>query len=347
MSDQTTSPPKAIEPSDRPGKWVGVLLFGAAAIAMAPILPRYAADCGVGKVSAAFWRVGIAVPVLLAWVMLRANRRAAILKAEPDRRAVLFAVLAGAFFGVDLTLYYTALTYTTVANATLMSNCAPVFVALAAWMLLGERFNRVFIVGLVLALGGVVVLSLAEGATPRDGLLADPDKKLQGDVLAIVSAVFYAGYQICIKRARRTLPVTKTFLLSMAVSAVVMFAAAGAMDHPDPQADGPVWKIHSGMIPSGAMKTVITGWLVLAVLGLVVQLGGQGSIVTAMRHLPVSFSSVVLLTQPVMAGVLGWVLLGENLGEWHFLGGAAVLAGIYLAQRGSNGTRNQEPGARN
>jgi drug/metabolite transporter (DMT)-like permease len=347
MSVPTPSSPKALEQTARPGKWVGVLFLGAATITLAPILLRYAIDCGVGEVAAAFWRVGIAAPLLFAWIMFRPRHRGALLSASPDRRAVLFAVLGGACFGVDLMLYYTALARTTIANATLMSNCAPVFVAVLAWMLLGERFKRTFIIGLVLALGGALVLSLAERATAQPRQLPYPDQERLGDILAISSAVFYAGYQLCMKRARRSLPVTKAFLLSMTTSAVVLFVASGVIDHPDLQTKGLTWSVHSAMIPSGPMKTVLIGWLVLAALGLLVQLGGQGSIVTATRHLPVSFSSVVLLAQPVMAGVLGWVLLGEVLGGWHFVGGAAVLAGIYLAQRGTNGARNREQGTRN
>ena len=347
MSDQPILPPPLPGHAERPGKWFGVLLLGAATITLAPILLRYATDCGVGPVAAAFWRVGIAAPVLFGWIIVRPRSRAALLSTAGDRRAVLFAVLAGVCFGVDLMFYYLALVRTTIANATLMSNCAPIFVALAAWLLLRERFTWVFIVGLILAIGGAAVLSLAESSAERVGAFADSGRRFQGDILAITSAVFYAGYQLCIKRARRSLPVPKTFLLSMAASAVVLFAASGVLDHPDLSTKGVTWSVHSAMIPGGAMKMILYGWLVLAALGLLVQLCGQGSIVTAMRHLPVSFSSVVLLTQPVMAGVLGWVLLGEVLGGWHFVGGAAVLAGIYLAQRGTNGTRNQEQGTRN
>ena len=85
------------------------------------------------------------------------------------------------------------------------------------------------------------------------------------------------------------------------------------------------------------------GWLMVA-LGLVVQLGGQGSIVAALRHLPVSLSTVVLLAQPVSVAVLGWLLFNESLGPWHMLGAAGVLVGIYLARRGSTSIA-QPPGA--
>ena len=315
-------------------KWVAVLLAGAAAISLAPILLRYAADCGVGPVAVAFWRVALALPFLggMALVSRRAGAAKAPLQqaAPADGRAVMFAVLGGAFFGIDLMLYHMALVRTTMANATLMSNCAPVFVALAAWWLLGERFNRVFVVGLVLAIGGAAGLSLAERATERTGLPGGNDQKLLGDLLAITSAVFYAGYQLCIKRARRSLRTRKTFTISIAASAMILamiLLPAAVMTG-------------ESLVPSSDQwQVIVYGWAILLALGLVVQLGGQGSIVTAMRHLPVSFLTVVLLTQPVMVAVLGWALLGESLGGWHMLGAAGVLAGICLARRGSTETK--------
>jgi drug/metabolite transporter (DMT)-like permease len=52
-----------------------------------------------------------------------------------------------------------------------------------------------------------------------------------------------------------------------------------------------------------------------------------------MAHLPLTFSSVALLLQPVMAGWLAWVLLGETLGTVEIAGGIAVLIGIAIAHR--------------
>jgi len=52
-------------------------------------------------------------------------------------------------------------------------------------------------------------------------------------------------------------------------------------------------------------------------------------------HLPAAFSSVSLLPQPVLATIYAWVLLGEAVGPGQMLGGLVVLAGIFLAKRGS------------
>ena len=63
--------------------------------------------------------------------------------------------------------------------------------------------------------------------------------------------------------------------------------------------------------------------------------GGQSLIAFALAHLPASFGSVALLTQPVVAAILAVVILGEVPVIWQALGGAVVLLGIYLAKRGT------------
>ena len=77
------------------------------------------------------------------------------------------------------------------------------------------------------------------------------------------------------------------------------------------------------------------GWALLVLFAFVSQVAGQGMIAQALAHLPASFSSVGLLVQPVAAAFYAWVLLGEALGPLQALGGAIVLAGIFIAHRAS------------
>jgi len=77
------------------------------------------------------------------------------------------------------------------------------------------------------------------------------------------------------------------------------------------------------------------GWWVLVALALVTQIMGQGLIAYAFAHLPASLSSVSLLIQPVMATFFAWILFGEPVGPIQYIGGAVVLAGIWLSKRGS------------
>jgi drug/metabolite transporter (DMT)-like permease len=85
-----------------------------------------------------------------------------------------------------------------------------------------------------------------------------------------------------------------------------------------------------GMLPASAY-----GWWVLLGLALVSHAAGQGLIAYALAHLPAAFSSVSLLLQPVMAAFFAYLILSESVVPLQILGGLVVLAGIYLARRGS------------
>ncbi len=87
--------------------------------------------------------------------------------------------------------------------------------------------------------------------------------------------------------------------------------------------------------PQPFLPQSANGWWVLVGLALVTQILGQGLIAYAFAHLPASLSSLSLLIQPVTATIFAWALFGEAIGALQFAGGAIVLAGIWLARRGS------------
>ena len=90
------------------------------------------------------------------------------------------------------------------------------------------------------------------------------------------------------------------------------------------------------LAPQPFWPSSASGWLVLIGLAVITQILGQGLIAYAFAHLPASLSSVSLLIQPVMAAIFAWLLFGEAIGPLQFIGGAIVLAGIYLSKRGSS-----------
>lgn len=105
------------------------LLVGGAAIGFSAIFVRLA---DVGPLQSAFWRVALAVPFLAAWAAwtLRRERANSAPGVAPRTRMSLLPLLAaGAFFAGDLAFWHLSIVYTTVANASLLANSAPVFVA--------------------------------------------------------------------------------------------------------------------------------------------------------------------------------------------------------------------------
>jgi len=127
------------------------LFAGAAAIATAPLFVRWSET---GPIATAFWRIALALPLLWGWSVL--EQRGRHLASFAANRRLL--VLAGLFFAADLAVWHWSIVLTSVANATLLSNLAPIFVTLAAWVLFGRRPIGLFLVGLATALGGVTLL---------------------------------------------------------------------------------------------------------------------------------------------------------------------------------------------
>jgi drug/metabolite transporter (DMT)-like permease len=275
------------------------LLLGAAAIAFAPIFVRLA---DTAPSASAFWRVALAVMPLWFWVWM--SPRSVQIRCLPWKPLAI----AGLCFAGDLAAWHVSIVYTSVANSTLEANFAPIFVTLGAWLLFRQRVSRLFLIALVVTLGGAALLigpSIALGG-----------RTLLGDALGVLTAVFYAGYMLAIKSASARTTTAGIMAISTTIAAIALLPYSLAT------ADA--------FVPLSA-----NGWLVLAGLALIPHIAGQSLIAYGFAHLPAAFSSVSLLLQPVLAAIYAWALLGESVAPAQMLGGLVVLAGIYLARRGS------------
>ena len=85
------------------------------------------------------------------------------------------------------------------------------------------------------------------------------------------------------------------------------------------------------------------GWLVLLGLAWFSHVGGQSLIAYALAFLPASFSSVMMLMQPVVAALFAWLLLSEAMTPLQAAGGAFVVLGVLLARRGSGRASMMSP----
>jgi drug/metabolite transporter (DMT)-like permease len=165
-----------------------VLLFGAAAIGWAPILVRLA---DVGPAAAGFWRFLFAAPLLL--LMAQAGG-AGVGRPRP------VMIWAGLLIGADLAFWHYGIAYTSVANATVLSNMTPLVVTVATWILTRKAPRRVFLLAMTLAVGGAVVMALARGG---GGQGINPPL---GNVFSAITALFYGGYFLMVREARKDAP---------------------------------------------------------------------------------------------------------------------------------------------
>lgn len=278
---------------------LAALFAGAIAIGASPLFVKVSE---AGPVSTAFWRVFLALPFLWAWTWATAPRGE-----EPRRADARWRMtLAGFYFAGDLAVWHWSIVLTTVATATLLANLAPIFLTLAVWVSLKQRPTSRFLLGLVLAVSGIVSLVGGDVQLSKEVLV--------GDFLGIVTAMFYAAYQLTVTRLRATTSTARIMAWSSLVTAVILFPVAFV----------------SG---EQVLPSTIIGWMKLFGLALTAQVAGQSLIAYAMAHLPPRLSSVGLLLQPVMAALFAWLILGETLGAPQFAGALLVLIGIRIAHQ--------------
>lgn len=273
---------------------LAALLVGNAALAIGPYFVRLADS---GPISAGFWRLALALPLLL--VLARREPR----PARPlPRKLVLAIALSGVFFALDLSSWHIGIGYTRLGNATLFGNSGSLilmvwgFIVWARWPRAREWL------GIAAATAGVAILLGRSFEVSA--------QTLGGDLFCLLAGLFYAGYLLILQDARRALTSWRLLSWSSAASLPVLLAAA--LLHGEP-----VWP-HA--------------WWPVIALALSSQVVGQGTLVYALRHFSPLAIGLALLTQPAIAALAGWLAFGETLGPIDVFGMALLAVALVVAR---------------
>lgn len=241
-------------------------------------------------------------------------RRSALVR---PRGTALLLVMALGLVGVaalQLT-YNVAITRLPLGIALLIEYLAPVLVVLWVRFVRREPVHPRMWLAVVLALGGLAVVSRVWNGLDFDGL---------GVVMALSAAVSFAAYFLLAEHNVGFDDPLRVILWAFVVASVVMNIIQ------------PIWTV-----PEISGRTSMLGrlddwsvapWLVVA---WVVALGTVTPFfleVLALRHLPATIVTVVAMLEPVIANVLGWAWFREALTPVQVVGAIAVLGGIVLAQ---------------
>jgi drug/metabolite transporter (DMT)-like permease len=258
----------------------------------------------------AFYRLFISIFLLLPFFLPRLRTRPAL-----KTGSIIFPLLAGVFTACDLGLWTASLSYTTAANATLLGNTAPLWVALGTWLILKQKLTPAFWRGLAITLlGAALIMGTDFVLHPRFGI---------GDAMAIFTGFFYGGYFLFTERSRtRFDPVSHIWLVGVGAS-LSLFVVNTLLRNP---------------LTGYPLQT----WLVFLSTAVVSQLIGYMSMAYALGHLPASVVSPTMVLQPIVTTLLAIPLLGEIPSIWQGVGGAIALVGIYVVNQSHN-RRQLEP----
>lgn len=237
----------------------------------------------------------------------------AIARGITVRRADWPALGVAAFFGVPVLflVQFEGLARTTVAHAALMIGTAPMLLALAAVVFVGERLDSNGWAAVVASTVGAALIVLA---TPTSGATGGPS--LAGDLLVVASllaaVVWVLLSQRLMKRYGPAVVSTTVVMLGTLMLAILVVAAYGA-----PPVD-----------------ITITTWLSVASQGLLATTLATLLWNWGVARVPASRAGVFTNLEPVMGAVLGVTVLGETLGALAFAGGFLIVgAAIAISRR--------------
>jgi drug/metabolite transporter (DMT)-like permease len=261
-------------------------------LAVGPWMVRLA---DTGPVASGFWRMALAIPLLLLFARRGSSERAAVPAA-----LVATILLGGLFFAADLAAWHYGILRTKLANATLFGNMSSFIFAAYGFIAVRALPRRIQAVALGIgAVGAALLLGSSYELSPAH---------LTGDLFALLAAFFYALYLIVVDRARKQMAPMPLLAIATIGGAVPLLALSLALGE--------------RLLPGD--------WWPLILLSLGSQVIGQGLLVYAMGHLTPIVVGVGLLTQPAITALVGWLVYDERLGAADLAGAALICAALIM-----------------
>ena len=242
---------------------------------------------------------------ILATIALAAGESLAI------SRAIFPRLALAAFLNVACWMGFStfALLWLSASEAAITCYTMPIWTALLAWPVLGERPTARRILALLIGFAGVAVLMLGQGVSL--GL-----EKLPGVLLTTGAAVTFAIGTVVTKRWPLALPPLTSAAWQVGLGGAPMLLASLAFERLDPGAiSNTAWALlaYSAVIP---LCLCYAGWF------------------AALRRLPASTASIGTLLAPVIGVCVAALALGEPFGAREIVALSLTLGGVVLAVRG-------------
>jgi drug/metabolite transporter (DMT)-like permease len=244
----------------------------------------------------AFWRMLASVVVWQVILRLRGGRTT-----WAHLRKV---AIPGVLFGLNLALFFTAITRTSIAHAEFIGALTPLIMLPAGALIFGETiYWRALSWGTIAVVG--IALVIFGGNTSADSVAT-----WQGDLLVVLAMGTWSGYLLTTKRIRRDLDVVEFMAALVPIATLTLMPLALAR--------------------GGLFDVPASGWWAIALLTILTGTLAHGFIVYAQHAIPVGTISMMQVAQPALAVLWSVVLLGELVSAIQVVGMALVIGGLSL-----------------
>jgi drug/metabolite transporter (DMT)-like permease len=297
--------------SDRTPAVIGLttLFLAILALSFAAIFIRLS-ERELGPVATIFNRFWVATLILglgnvLKTLSKRHSHDSSLQKQHYTVSDLVLLLVMSCFFSGTLITWAWSLTQTSVANSNLLHNVTPLFTTLMGWLFLRQCFEGRFLLGMVLAISGSILIGLGDLQVASDNFT--------GDSLAILSAVFSAANLLTVEKLRAKFSATTILLWCSFFGTLLTF---------------PIVLLTEDVL----FPYSWAGWLAIIAQALVCQVLGQSLQAYNLKQFSSGFVAVFLLLDPVITAILAWVIFSEQLSPLNWVAFSVVLAGIYLAK---------------
>ena len=258
---------------------IGPLLFLAPSISINSVL---------------FYRVLFWPPLL--YLIVRRNG------AKINDKLFRSVLVPGILFGVSTIFGFTAITTTSVANATIIGNISTAMVLFVAPRFLNEKISKSQVALAFTSFAGVAAIVFGAGNTGGSSLF--------GDFLALVNALTWTVYFISSKRRRVDGVDTWQFLFGVSVIQVFVVVPYALLTSND------ILQITWRDLGFLIAMTLFSGTI------------GHSFMLWAQKYVGASVSSLILLLGPVISSAGAWLVYGQQISLVQVIGGAIVLASL-------------------
>jgi len=245
----------------------------------------------------------------LFYAALVSRQRVAI----PRRDLLGLALLGVVAIPVNQGFFLYGMSLSTPGHGALLYALTPIFVFLLARWRLGERTTPLKVAGIATAFAGVVVVLLGRGALGQPGARAG----LLGDLLILLAVVAWAVFAVGGKVYAERYGVRTMTGVAITIGSLLYLPFG-------------LWRSDL----SAFARLSPAGWGSVAYLVLVTSIVAYLIYYWAMKQADASRVAIYSNLQPVFTAALAWLLHGEPITPPFLVGGAMVLVGVVLTERG-------------
>jgi drug/metabolite transporter (DMT)-like permease len=304
--------------SPSPARLYLILAAGVVAVSLAAIFIRYAQ---APSLIVAAYRMTIASLILLPLTL------PALRKTPLNRTNAPYALLAGGFLGIHFATWISSLSFTTVAASAAIVATQPLWVALFSWLFLGTPPSFVTLLGILVSVGGMAMIGFGD--------FSGGSRPLLGDGLALIGGICAAAYFLLGRSAqKRGLSINAYVGVAYSTAALVLLPLP-LLQLLFTSSSSEVAQPFAGLLSSLYFDYPASSFFWIALLALIPQLIGHTSFNYAVKFLPPTLVSTLLLLEPVGAAILAVILFREVPGVTTLIGSGFLLAGVAITIQSS------------